>query len=277
MRNLFLLFFLLAFGMMNAQDTLGKHSRLKIVYSPKTTPKDSVIPAGPNELYLNIGPMLSVLQGTFAQNELNMSFMYKRVLKNPRYALRFGIAWKPQVGNYFDDYDDNAAHTLYDHYLYYDETDTSRTKNVLEKMNVKKTQLNFGIERRNKGYNRWKGFYGLDLVAGVYRNSYLLYDVYEHKDSTGQWTAANVQNNSVMLDYKRSANYYFGLSPKAGLCYSFNPHWVISAQAAFLVAVDFTDNTRRNWDGNSIVMQKVQLFDFTMNGIMDEINLVYRF
>src|SRR5690242_6758762 len=82
----------------NAQDSTSGRGHLKITYvRPDKTKRDSIIPAGPNELYLNIGPSISLLQGAFPWNEWNMTFMYKRAIKNSRLAYRMGIAYKAEV------------------------------------------------------------------------------------------------------------------------------------------------------------------------------------
>lgn len=226
--------------------------------------------------------MLYMVQGAFATHEINLTFMYKRVMKNPRFALRTGVAWKAEIASkypykYYIRREPNQA-TASANFWYYDQTDTSRTKNFIEDDPYKKLQLNLGFEWRSKGKRRLGVFTGLDFFAGLCTKKYSLYDVHEALAWNGEWYAENRVGAIVLLDFRKSNHLYFGASPKVGISYLLSPHWSVSGQVAALAAFSYNDDVYRTPDGRKmIVWNKPLQFDFGINSIMDELNIVYRF
>ncbi len=271
MKSFFILLAALFFLSANAQDSTAKQRRFKITYTPRHVPKDTVVPAGRNELYLNIAPVFSTLLGGFPANEMNYSLFYKRTLKNPRWAMRTGILFKPQINNYYNAFNFNDD-------LYFEVTDSTRTANKFYANNINKWQVNAGMEWRSKGNKRWSTFVGLDLIYGIYKQSYVLYDVQEKLDTNGHWnTDLNSTAAVQMLDYKQNMSWYVGLSPKLGLRYAFNRHWMMSLQAGFDTYFLKTAYYTRNYFGTSIQQYAANYFEYNMNSFFDEFAVVYRF
>ncbi|HET6992472.1 MAG TPA: hypothetical protein VFJ43_14150 [Bacteroidia bacterium] len=273
MKPIFILLASLFFISVHAQDSTARHGRLKITYTRgNNNHRDSIIPAGRNEIYLNIAPAFTVLLGASPNYELNLSCFYKRTLKNPRLALRMGFLFKPEVflNNGFDFNNDD---------WYFDVTDTSRIVNRFQANRKNKFQLNAGMEWRSKGNKRWSTFAGLDLIGGIYKQSYLLYDENEILDSTGHWRFdLNTAAGGIdLLDYKQNISWYVGLSPKAGLRYAFNSHWMMSVQTGFEAYYLNTKYYKRDSFGTSIQSNNANYFNFNINSILDEFSVVYRF
>jgi hypothetical protein len=223
-----------------------------------------------------------MLQGAFATNELNLTFMYKRVLKNPRFALRTGVALKAEVEKKYPrkDYYKREPNVVSagTTYWYFDETDTSRTKNYLDPDPYKKMQLNIGLEYRRKGNHRLGAFVGMDVFAGICTRNYSLYNVDEVIGWNGEWYVESKAGAIVLLDHQKWNSFYFGASPKMGLSYALSRHWSVSGQIAVLATVSYDDMTHRSPDAKTIVVWKGPVaFDLGINGIMDELNIVYRF
>jgi hypothetical protein len=258
----------------NARDFDGENKNLK--NSSRENRRDSILPAGPNELYLNIGPSLSVLQGAWATNETNLTFMYKRSIHKSRFAYRIGVGYKAEVQR-GDQLYENSVSTPNSGIWYFDVTDSTRIKKIMVNNPVKKIQLNFGIERRSKWIRRWTGFTGLDFVAGIYRHDAELYKIRQSADMSGNWYDERSDTARLMKDYRRATGYYFGISPKAGLSYAFNPHWLLSAQIAVLATFDMGEYFAWDSGTDKIYELKSNTFNFNINGIIDELNLVYRF
>jgi hypothetical protein len=80
-----------------------------------------------------------------------------------------------------------------------------------------------------------------------------------------------------VLDYKQSDNFYIGVSPKCGLRYAFNSHWMMNLQAAVTAAFYNSDYYGRNAMGTQIVMHQSSYFEFEINGLIEELSVAYRF
>lgn len=271
MKLIFLFLATLFFVPISAQDSTAKQRRFKITYTPRHTPKDSIIPAGRNELYFNIAPVFSTLLGSIPDNEAIFSLCYKRPLKNQRWAMRTGILFRPQISNYYGDFNLNPD-------WYFDETDSTRIVNRFQPNNIHKWQLNVGMECRSKGNKRWSTFVGLDLISGFYKQSCVLYDMQEKLDSDGYWHIVDNSTTAVtMVDYKQSTSWYVGLSPKIGLRYAFNRHWMMSIQAGFDTYFLKSAYYKRDSFGTSILKYDANYFEYNMNSILDDFSIVYRF
>ncbi len=269
MKFTLLFLFSICYISLNAQDSIQKRKSFCLRNQERVRPiRDTVIPAGPNEIYLNIAPLFTTLLGSIPASEANFSLMYKRVLKNPRFALRTGMAFKLSVNNYFE--------FFYPTDWYFDQTDSTRTVNKFDDGTRNKIQLNIGMEFRRKGNKRWGTFAGLDLIAGFYKSSYSLYNVLEMLDTTGMWNPV-ANDPIVFLDYKQSFSYYAGISPKFGLRYAFNKNWMMMLQTSFEAYFLKSDYYTRNSFGTAILDYKNSSYNFNMNGFFDEFSIAYRF
>jgi hypothetical protein len=267
MKMIFFLFFSFGIFALDAQETHPAKSTRKLNFRDNEKVRDTIIPAGRNELYLNFGPAFAYLLGAYPSNEANFSLFYKRVMTNPRFALRTGFSFKPETNSNF------FSSTYRD--VYYDQTDSTRTVNKFFHSNRNKFQLNAGIEFRSKGNKRWSTFAGMDIIGGYFKQHYSLMDVHETLDSTGEWHYNS--GSWLLLDYKESDNFYIGISPKLGLRYAFNSHWMMSVQAAFELAYYDAEYYNRNAFGTQIVEHPGSYIDFNMNGLLEDFSVVYRF
>ncbi len=266
-KNIFFLLSVLGIFSLNAQDSLPQKKSCSVFCRNRPKPvKDTINAAGPNEIYLNIGPVFSFLQGSFLANEVNFSLFYKRALENPRIALRTGFSFKPQ-----SDYGFYSNTTDW----YFDQTDSIRTVNKFQHGSINKFQLNAGMEYRSKGNKRWTTFVGADIIGGYFNRRFSLVDFHEVLDSTGQWNIAS--DGIEVLDYTQSHNFYIGISPKAGIRYAFNSKWMMAIQTGADFSFSTADYYNRNSMGTQIVRHPASSIDFNITGIIEEFSIVYRF
>ena len=267
MKKIFLLFSILITATVFAQDTLGKHSRIKIVYTPSK--KDTLSPAGRNEISTNIAPVFAAVIGGFPDNEACFSVFYKRAMKNPRVYIREGFLFKPEIPNYFFSTDTRD--------LYYNVTDSTRIFSDFNESPIHRFQVNSGIEWRSKSKRRWRGFFGADVIGGYFRGNIALTDTYQKLDSTGEW---NIDFSSArpfeLRDYKRTNNWYAGVHPFCGIQYAFNRHWALSLQSG-VEAYFLSGNYVRRANTTSLAVSKASYFEFNMPALADEFSIVYRF
>jgi hypothetical protein len=249
-----------------AQDTISKPHREPLIKPFAYYMKDTIVPAGKNEISFNVAPLLAVFSGMTPNYEYRYAIYYRRQLRNPQNFLRAGFIYKP-ASNYSNPDD-----------LVFMVTDSTRYRNVLDISRRRPLQLNFGIERRSKGLGRWHGYIALDLVGGFYSQKYTLTDWYEKQDSTGNWEMDySVPQPLSVLDKKTSLNYYFGASPAFGIRYAFNAKWLFSAQAGFEAILFAGEEYERVSQGYSLKVLPRNYFEFNTSGLINELSVHYRF
>ncbi len=251
MKPILALLFVLNFSIVNARDNKNAHSI-----------KDSTF-AGPDELYLNVGPMVSWLQGATIADGMKWNLMYKRVIKNGKFAYRGGIMYTGK--NYGFDFAINNYYYPNGANIYYDVTDSTRRGRYIGSRSIRKIQLNLGMEYRKRISKRWMAFTAVDIALGNWSADNVLVESYEIQQSNGQWW----RQERTETDIQKSSNIYLGVSPKLGMSCSFNSHWMVSLQTGPLATYTFgiVSNDR----------MRLRDFDYDIKGVLDEVNLVYRF
>ncbi|MCX6312975.1 MAG: hypothetical protein NT084_15245 [Bacteroidetes bacterium] len=275
MKSFLLFLSSLIFLSANAQEVSEKHKNQKLTFkSTEPSKRDTIIPAGRNEFYLNTAPVFSSMLGGYQTTEARYSLYYKRVLKNPRMALRFGVMYRPERRT--------SNSNLYDTW-YFNTTDTSRIANVFARSPENKWQLNVGLEWRSKKVGRWSTFWGCDLLGGFYSGSYSLYNVQQTLAPNGHWTSSSdnfgnvFTSNFVQLDHQRSFGWYAGVSPFFGARYAFNSHWMISAQTGFDAYLMGAQSFGRNTTATALIHENYNSYNFNIPSLINQFDLVYRF
>ncbi|HLG02875.1 MAG TPA: hypothetical protein VI731_04730 [Bacteroidia bacterium] len=266
----FAIFFFAAFFSLPvySQDTLKRKPQPGRIYLPPISSfnRDSIAPAGRNEIYVNISPVMTVLLGGVSFDS-RWSLMYKRVLNNPRRALRFGfIYYRESEIEFFSGED----------VVYYRTSDTSRFANILQVEKRKRPQLSFGIESRSKKFNhRWSTFFAADLIAGFFNQDFTLTEHAQYQLPTGEWE--DEKGFREVVDHKTAFSWYAGISINGGLRYAFNKHWMFAGQAG----IDFFYITRNRYErgayGYFLKHANAGYIDFYTNALINEFALVYRF
>ncbi|CAN5867536.1 hypothetical protein BH11BAC7_BH11BAC7_29330 [soil metagenome] len=250
----------------HAQNAFREHNSGELNFRKKEKVRDTILPAGRNEIYLNIAPVFTTLLGAPPQNEAYFSLFYKRTLKNPRTALRLGFVFRPETESFLNlSYPD----------LYLDETDSTRTLNQFYDNKENKFQMNAGMEYRFKGNKRWTTFLAMDVLAGHFHKDYSLRNIPQTLDSSGNWQSN--MSNTEWIDHRSTGNFYFGLTPKFGIRYAFNPHWMMSVQTGGEFTYLISDHYHRNSAGTAIVVTPASSLEYNMNGLLEEFCIVYRF
>jgi hypothetical protein len=255
-----------------AQDTTAKKIKepRRIHLKPPGAVNDSIPGAGPNEISFNLSPVVVTVLGGAPGYESRFSLFYKRSLENPRAAFRAGILFRPQSRNPFFSSDP----------WYFNETDSTRTRNEFHYNTAKPWQLSLGMEWRSKGahHKRVSGFISADAIAGFYNQNYSLFDFAEKKDSTGQWTSVMFATNSVVqLDNKRARNWYAGINPNVGVRYAFGRHWLVFLQTGVDIVYAHHEQYTRSGLGTSLVKESWESLDLNISGMFNEFAIVYRF
>ena len=261
-------FFLLSFIFIatHAQNAFHENQYGELNLRSKEKVRDTIAPAGRNEIYLNIAPVFTTLLGAPPQNEAYFSLFYKRTLSDPRKALRLGFVFRPETQASLNfNYPDK----------YLDQTDSTRTLNQFYDNYENKFQLNAGMEYRFNGNKRWTTFLAMDVLAGYFRKDYSLRNIPQTLDSTNSWQSD--MSNATWLDHRSSNNFYFGLTPKFGVRYAFNPHWMMSVQTGGEFIYLINDHYHRNDTSTAIDVTPSSYLEFNMNGLLEEFCIVYRF
>ena len=262
----FFFLFLLPFSLL-AQDTTKTHR--KPLFKPIAGyMRDTIVPAGPNEIVVNIAPVFTTLLGAVPDNEARWSIMYKRALKNPRSVLRAGVMYRPAMYTTFHNTED----------YYYAVTDSTRIRNTFDMGKRRPVQFNIGFERRTEGNYRWSAYIALDAMFGFYNRTYKLTDYNERLDTNGYWNIDFNQPPGVLeLDRKTSFNYYFGANPNIGARYAFSSHWMMSLQAGVDLVVFRGAYYERESQGYSLKEKSLDYFGVETSGLFNEFAVTYRF
>ncbi len=256
MKFILSLLFVLCFSIVNARDN----------YKNVHSITDSTF-AGPDEVYLNVGPMVSWLQGATIADGMKWNLMYKRVIKNGKFSSRVGLMYigiKSQFNSSTNSYS-NSYYYPNDAHSFENVTDSTRTRYFTNYHNVRKIQLNLGMEYRKRISRRWMAFTAMDIALGNHSLVYANAKSYEIQQSNGQWWRKEVIESGT----QKSNNIYLGVSPKLGMSCAFNSHWLVSLQTALLATYTFGIVSNAS--------MRLRDFDYDIKGIMDEVNLVYRF
>ncbi len=264
MKSIF--FFLLCFCFISShgQTHFRENNSGKLNFTKKEN-RDTIIPAGRNEIYLNIAPVFTTLFSAPPQNEAYFSLFFKRTLKNPRLALRTGFVFRPQTESFITfRYPD----------LYINQSDSTRIVTQLRADNINKFQLNGGMEYRYNGNHKWTTFLALDLLAGYYKRNYSLVNIHQTEDTSGNWQTD--LHSDELIDYRTTNNFYLGLTPKFGVRYAFNSHWMMSLQTGCEFVYNMSDFYYRS-GGTTIGRIPDEYLEFNMNGLLEEFCIVYRF
>lgn len=245
--------FVFSFSLLNARNN----------YESDYPVKDSIF-SGLNEVYLNVGPLLSWSQGAMAENGMKWNFMYKRIIKNGKFSFRAGVMYTGIKYGYYNYKIDSYNHSN-SSIVYYDVTDSTRTGSYTGDRSVRKIQLNLGMEYRKLISKRWMAFTAMDIFLGNHSIDHVHIMSYEIQLDNGQWWRKELGES----DRQQSTNIYLGVSPKLGMGCSINSHWMVSLQTALLATYSF------GYIPNSAM--RLRGFDYNIKGIVDELNLVYRF
>ncbi len=257
-----------------SQDTASSAKKIKeprrIHLKPPGGNTDSIPAAGPSEISFNLSPVAVTVLGGAPGYESRFSLFYKRSLENPRAVFRAGILFRPRSRNAF--YNEEI--------WYFNETDSTRTRNEFQYNTARPWQLSIGMEWRSKGahHKRISGFVSLDAIAGFYNQTYSLYDFAEKKDSTGQWVNDYFSASSVVtLDSRKAKNWYVGMNPNVGVRYAFSRHWLIFLQTGVDIVYAQHEYYERSGLGTSLVGERYRSLDIDIQGMFNELALVYRF
>jgi hypothetical protein len=271
MKNFFLIASLLFSVSILAQDTssVSKKQRKPVFKPLKEYAGDSIVPAGRNEIAVNIAPVFTSLLGSSPDNEARFSVFYKRSLKNPRAVLRAGFIYKSQT---------IAPGTVSSASAYFDVTDSTRTESIFAQEKGDPKQLNFGLEWRSKGGKRWSTYLSFDIIGGIFSNQYTLQNIAQKIDSTGNWV---VDNQSVMYSHAKAIynapNWYIGGSPNFGVRYAFNKRWVISLQTGVEFKLISAQDYRRDSNVMYPALEKSTAFDLDTPALLNEFAVTFRF
>ncbi len=257
-----------------SQDTTSTAKKKKepgrVHLKPPGVINDSIPAAGPNEISFNLSPIAVTVLGGAPGYESRFSLFYKRSLQNPRAVFRAGILFRPRSRSSFLD----------EEVWYFNETDSTRTRNEFQYNTAHPWQLSIGMEWRSReAHNkRISGFVSLDAIAGFYNQTYSLYDFAEKKDSTGQWVNDYSQGSSVVtLDSRKANNWYVGVNPNVGVRYAFGRHWLVFLQTGVDVVYAQHEYYERSGLGTSLTGERYQSLDIDIQGMFNELALVYRF
>lgn len=270
-RFIFILFLFSISAVLFGQDSAStvKNHRKLLSKPIREYAGDSVIPAGPNEFAFNMAPLFTTLLGSSSNGGLRYSLFYKRSLKNQRAVLRIGIVDKTRSLFVHD--------TTLDQYLYFDQTDSTRTESIfLHTLKTGTAQLNLGFEWRSKRTRRWSTYFSIDAIGGYFYLYNNLQNISQKLNSTGSWAA--IYDNDAIAIY-RAFNWFVGVSSNLGLRYAFNKRWVISIQSGTEVSMLFAKQYVRNENSVSRnpTLLKSSIFNIDSPGVMNEFALTFRF
>jgi hypothetical protein len=254
-----------------AQDSTAAKKPRKILFKPLSEyAGDTISPAGPNEIAVNIAPIFTTVLGGYPDNEARFSVFYKRSLKNPRAVLRVGIMFKPEI---------LGTKQIVDQHLYFEQTDSTRTDNIYNFTKKNPWQLNLGFEWRSKGGRRWSTYLSFDVITGLYSQKYSLKDVKQKLDSTGNWVSDFQAMAGVeMVNVRSSAfNWYIGGSPNFGVRYAFNKRWAASVQTGVDFFVLFGETYTRDSMATNLILNKSTTFNSEAPALLNEFAITYRF
>lgn len=233
-----------------------------------------------NELGFNIAPIAVALMGGEAYRP-TFSLSYKRIIKEKN-ALRFSLNYQfPMMNwNYGDDY-----------YIV-SQTDNTQLRRYFERDNGNKIQTNIGYERRF-GKRKIKYFFGADLTLGFTNESYRIYDenfvlekypyqgLYYSPQSGGIDTLYQFISDpdSFAVDiYSETTKYIsVGTSPFFGFYYPLSKRFSLSFRTGFDLYFSLGKKDEKNYTNNETTKTRVSTFDFNMNGLINDLSIVYRF
>lgn len=266
--NVNVLFLLLCAGTLtlSAQETTAQASsgRLKFL---KSNPSDSLLPPGRNELFFDVAPYVSFLLGGRVDGP-TIRGMYKRVNASGTGAVRLGIGLQPA----FYSNSNNVETTVYPF------NDTIRYSNNYWKFTSPSVVARVGYEWRGKQRNRFQFWSGIDVIGGTFSRNFQLVDVQEVRTSTGEWKPDLSPGTQTFVYHQQHKEQFYsaGLAMHAGVRYTINRRFLVTAQTGFISQVVMGKEYSRI-SRTELVSNDVAVIDFNTPAIINELAIVYRF
>lgn len=251
-----------------SQDTIRAERKSNSVFKRiKHARYDSLENLPRNEVFFNTAPYVVYLLGG-SMDGPRLQGMYKRVNKNYSGALRLGFGIQPSPYSNWE----NIETTLYP------VNDTFRIANSFWRYSSPAVVAKAGYEWRGAQKKRFQFWAGFDIAGGTFSRNFQLVDVEEYKNANGNWQPdfSIGSQSTVYYAQKREQYYMAGMNVNAGLRYTINRHFLVTAQAGYealwVTGKDYSQVSR-----TQLISRNVSQFDLNMPGFVNELAVVFRF
>jgi hypothetical protein len=241
----------------------SQENPLHFISEPKV-PEDEI---KKNEAGLNTAPFITMFLGAEMYHP-KIALSYKRIIKSKN-AIRASI----------NSLSETYINSNYKNYYIISQTDSTQLRRNYENTNGNKYQVNIGYEWR-KGKKKLKYFFGNDLIFGyagekhrTYDENYILQKTIIGKDTLNQFYL----DSSITIEYSSTRYLYAGISPFIGLYYPLSKKFVLSIQTGADILFSIGRVRTKDYIKNETSEVRVSTFDLNMNGLINDLSLVYRF
>ena len=220
-----------------------------------------------NEAGFNTATFIAVVLGT-QMYQPKLSLSYKRIVKE-RNAIRFSINGLPKT----------YLGSTHEHFYIISQTDSTQLRRNYQNINGNKYQGNIGYERR-KGKKKFKCFLGADLIFGhsgerriTYDESYSLEKTFDGKDTLYQFRL----DSTAAIAFTSTRFFYTGISPFIGLNFSISKRFALSVQTGADMSFSIGKMKTKDYIKNETTETRISTFNFNMDGLVNDLSIVYRF